>query len=108
MRGSDGALPSIVCGLPLRAVRGLFPPMSTIKEIEAAADQLPPEQVRELVAYLTAKLEHPPQKRRDALYGRDTGKAYEVLTSSDGLPLIRGGGGVVTSARVREIEGLVP
>jgi hypothetical protein len=76
--------------------------MSTLTEIEAAVDQLPPEKVRELVAYLTARLEHSPQKCQDS------GKEYEVLTSADGLPLIRGGGGIVTSERVREIEGLVP
>jgi hypothetical protein len=45
--------------------------MSTLTEIEAAADQLPPEQVRELVVYLTGKLQ-----RRNA--GKQTESSQRV------------------------------
>ena len=69
--------------------------MSTLAEIEAAVETLPPEQMRQLMAHLAAKL--------------GTGKkaplhTYEILTGEDGLPLIRGTGGVITSEMVREIE----
>ena len=69
--------------------------MSTLAEIEQAVDCLTPEQVRELSAYLSARLDRQHQ-----------GQVFEVLTAADGLPLIRGREGVVTSERVREIEGL--
>jgi hypothetical protein len=63
VRGSDGALPSIVCGLPLGAGRGLFQPMSTITEIEAAADQLPHAEKLRLMETLWGEL-----SRREAGY----------------------------------------
>lgn len=74
--------------------------MSTLTEIEAAAETLPREQLRELLVYLTAKLEHSAQREKPPV-------KFEISTGRDGLPVIRGGGSVITSAMVRDIEGLV-
>jgi hypothetical protein len=43
---------------PLSAPRGsgIFPPMSTLAEIEQAADALTPEQKQELILFLAARL----------------------------------------------------
>ncbi len=49
-----GAAPIAETVLPLRAVRGLFPRMSTLQEIEAAIAQLPPPQVEEVAEWLSA------------------------------------------------------
>jgi hypothetical protein len=38
--------------------------------------------------------------------GRDQKGAFAVETASDGLPVIRATGSVITSAMVREMEGL--
>jgi hypothetical protein len=42
--------------LPPRTQRGLFPPMSTLTEIEAAADRLAPEEKQELLLFLAVRL----------------------------------------------------
>jgi hypothetical protein len=76
--------------------------MSTLTEIEAAAEALPAEQLRQLLDRLAAKLEHLGSGKEGPP------NTYEVLTGEDGLPLIRGTGGVITSEMVREIEGLAP
>ena len=54
--------------------------MSTIAEIEAAADKLPPEQVRELVAYLMSKLQR----------ARAGGEASSAQAGRRGFPVSRG------------------
>jgi len=38
--------------------------------------------------------------------GKDS-STYSIGTEEDGLPVIRGAGGVITSEMVREIEGLI-
>lgn len=76
--------------------------MSTLAEIEAAAEALPTEQLRQLLHRLAARLEQTRLGKKEPLH------TYEVLTGEDGLPLIRGTGGVITSEMVREIEGLAP
>ncbi len=39
-----------------RTAGALFPHMSTLAEIEAAADRLPPEEKQELILFLAARL----------------------------------------------------
>jgi hypothetical protein len=45
--------------LPQCAVRGLFPGMSTLQEIEAAVEALPPAERKALLRHLTAKVRSP-------------------------------------------------
>ncbi|HWB58930.1 MAG TPA: hypothetical protein VG733_05540 [Chthoniobacteraceae bacterium] len=70
--------------------------------IEQAAEALPPEQLRQLLAHITAKLQHLQSGKETAFH------SYEIVTGGDGLPLIRGNGGTITSEMVGEIEGLAP
>jgi hypothetical protein len=80
--------------------------MSTLSEIEAAVATLPPAQLRELLDYLTTKLAPSLPRRQESECRQTPRPVFEVFTGSDGLPVIRAADGVITSARVREIEGL--
>lgn len=68
--------------------------MSTLAEIEAAVETLPRPQQETLLRHLVLKL------------GVEVPASFSVTTEPDGLPVIRTPGGVITSSRVREIEGL--
>ena len=72
--------------------------MSTLAEIEEAAAVLPAHEKRELIHFIAARL----QSDEPAGDGR-----LQVVTNADGLPVIRGGAGIITAALVREIEASV-
>ena len=60
---------------------------------------------------LTTMQPHLPDKGRGLLTGLTTlneGARFFVGTGDDGLPVIRAEGQVITSAMVREAEGLAP
>ena len=83
---------STIAGFP---ESGIFTPMSTLTEIEAAVEMLPRPQQETLLRHLAVKL------------GGAIPPAFSIATEADGLPVIRAQGGVITSSLVREIEGLV-
>jgi hypothetical protein len=68
--------------------------MSTPAEIEAAVATLPRPQQETLLRHLVVRL------------GVEVPASFSIATEADGLPVIRAQGGVITSALVREIEGL--
>jgi len=68
--------------------------MSTLAEIEAVVETLPRPQQEALLRRLAERL------------ATETHAEFSVATEADGLPVIRAQGGVITSALVREIEGL--
>ena len=72
--------------------------MSTLAEIEEAAAVLPAKEKRELIHFIAARL----QSDESARGGR-----LQIVTNADGLPVIRGGTGIITAALVREIEASV-
>lgn len=51
-------------GVDVRQGSGIFPLMSTLAEIEEAAEQLPPSQMKELVSYLMGRLERFEDRKR--------------------------------------------
>lgn len=61
---------------------------------------------------LTAREPHLlPEKGRGLLTvypTAETGARFSISTEADGLPVIRAQGEVLTSTRVREVEGLMP
>lgn len=63
--------------------------MSTLTEIEAAAETLPRPQQKTLLRYLAVRL------------GGEVPAAFSIGTEADGLPVIRAQGGVITSALAR-------
>ena len=58
--------------------------MSTLLEIEAAAEALPPEQKEELVRFLTARLRPPPPPPQKARLVREGNDAF--LEAPPGAP----------------------
>ena len=72
--------------------------MSTLAEIEEAAAVLPANEKRQLIHFIAARL----QSDEPASDGR-----LQIVTNADGLPVIRGGTGIITVALVREIEASV-
>ncbi len=68
--------------------------MSTLAEIEAAMATLPRPQQETLLRHLAVRL------------GGGIPASFSIATEEDGLPVIRGHGGVINPALVREIEGL--
>jgi hypothetical protein len=83
--------------LPQGAWRGLFPGMSTIDEIEAAADALPVSQKEELFRFLAARLREAGnggrQPRAELLAkwrGRTTGAVVQYGGTQAYLNAIRG------------------
>jgi hypothetical protein len=58
--------------------------MSTLLEIEAASDALPPEQKEELVRFLTARLRHPETHSRNARLVREGDDVF--LEAPPGAP----------------------
>jgi len=58
--------------------------MSTLLEIEAASDALPPEQKAELVRFLTARLRHPETQSRNARLVREGDDVF--LEAPPGAP----------------------
>ena len=68
--------------------------MSTLAEIQAAVETLPRPEQETLLRHLALRL------------GGEARAAFSIAMKADGLPVIRARGGVITSALVREIEGL--
>lgn len=60
--------------------------MSTLLEIEAAAEALPPEQKEELVRFLTARLRQPAPQPRKARLVREGNDVF--LEAPPGAPLM--------------------
>lgn len=81
--------------MPVAPGSGIFHAMRTLTEIEAAVATLPRPQQETLLRHLAVRL------------GGEVPASFSIATETDGLPVIRAQGGVITPALVPSLVELV-